>query len=482
MRRAILRSSRLALGATGCAAAAGVLSINSSKGLAAAEPASAKDLDVDGVGGRVYSALINRKVNACPMAIRVAWHASGTYDAAAETGGSDGATMRFEPERSDGANAGLFIIHDLLLQVKSALGSALSLADLWTLAGCKAVEFLGGPRVPFAFGRKDASPESARVPPNGLLPDASQGAEHLRDVFHRMGFDDRDIVALSGAHTVGRCHKVRSGFDGPWTTNPLKFDNEYFRNLMNLEWVPRKWDGPLQYTDAKTETLIMLPTDMALKTDPVFAPIAREYANDQSAFFRDFSSAFSRLVAKGAPAACQPKPLSKCPKAAAAAELRDWAMHGSLEHINRLLAKHGNGTPVDGLAYVDVDAKEADTGRTAMHKAAFWGHAHVIAFLANTCLANVSPEDFAGDTPLHDAARFGHARIVRALLDVGANCSSKNRAGETPLALAVKHDKADVIALLTEHSQAELTNAAKARRESFLLAGASVPLKKEKKK
>ena len=68
------------------------------------------------------------------MAIRVAWHASGTYDAAAETGGSDGATMRFEPERSDGANAGLFIIHDLLLQVKSALGSALSLADLQAYA------------------------------------------------------------------------------------------------------------------------------------------------------------------------------------------------------------------------------------------------------------------------------------------------------------------------------------------------------------
>ena len=137
MRRAILRSSRLALGATGCAAAAGVLSINSSKGLAAAEPASAKDLDVDGVGGRVYSALINRKVNACPMAIRVAWHASGTYDAAAETGGSDGATMRFEPEHSDPANSGLFIIHDLLLQVKSALGSALSLAATRKAVGAK---------------------------------------------------------------------------------------------------------------------------------------------------------------------------------------------------------------------------------------------------------------------------------------------------------------------------------------------------------
>ena len=40
-----------------------------------------------------------------------------------------------------------------------------------------------------------------------------------------MGFNDRDIVALSGAHTLGRCHLQRSGFDGPWTRNPLKFDN-----------------------------------------------------------------------------------------------------------------------------------------------------------------------------------------------------------------------------------------------------------------
>ena len=60
---------------------------------------------------------------------------------------------------------------------------------------------------------------------NGRLPDAAQGAEHLRDVFHRMGFNDKEIVCLSGAHTLGRCHKTRSGFDGPWTTNPLQFDN-----------------------------------------------------------------------------------------------------------------------------------------------------------------------------------------------------------------------------------------------------------------
>ena len=36
-----------------------------------------------------------------------------------------------------------------------------------------------------------------------------------------MGFNDQEIVALSGAHTLGRCHTDRSGFDGPWTNGAL---------------------------------------------------------------------------------------------------------------------------------------------------------------------------------------------------------------------------------------------------------------------
>ena len=55
-----------------------------------------------------------------------------------------------------------------------------------------------------------------------------------------MGFSDRDIVALSGGHTLGRCHKVRSGYDGPWTDGILAFNNDYFKNLMQLEWEPRR--------------------------------------------------------------------------------------------------------------------------------------------------------------------------------------------------------------------------------------------------
>ena len=205
----------------------------------------------------VSSTLVSKKANVCPFSVRLAWHSSGTFAPDGGGGGSDGATMRFEPEVTDGANAGLALMQDILKPVKEKFPD-LSYADLWTMAGTQAIALTGGPKIPFNYGRTDA-PDSSHCPPNGRLPDASQGAQHLRDVFGRMGFDDKDIVALSGAHTLGSCHRLRSGFDGPWTHNPLKFDNEYFKNLLELEWTVRKWDGPLQYQDPSGK-LMMLPT------------------------------------------------------------------------------------------------------------------------------------------------------------------------------------------------------------------------------
>jgi catalase (peroxidase I) len=242
----------------------------------------------------ISSTIISKKANVCPFAVRLAWHASGTFDqndANVQTaGGSDGATMRFAPEISDAANAGLALMQDILAPVQKKF-PAVSVADLWTVAGSQAIKLLGGPDVPVSYGRTDAT-DPASCPPNGRLPDASQGAQHLRDVFYRMGFDDTAIVALSGAHTLGSCHRLRSGFDGPWTTNPLKFDNEYFKNLIELEWKPREWDGPLQYTDTKSGKLMMLPTDLALIQDEKFLPIVQAYAKDEELFFKDFAEAF----------------------------------------------------------------------------------------------------------------------------------------------------------------------------------------------
>lgn len=112
----------------------------------------------------------------------------------------------------------------------------ISYADLWTLAGVTAVsvrsisrpssllappasprplplgtnrpllrlsQAMGGPTTPWKPGRTDFVDES-KCPPRGRLPDGAQAADHIREVFQkRMGFNDQEIVALMGAHSLG---------------------------------------------------------------------------------------------------------------------------------------------------------------------------------------------------------------------------------------------------------------------------------------
>ncbi|WOO82543.1 Putative heme-binding peroxidase [Vanrija pseudolonga] len=238
-----------------------------------------------------------------PVLVRLAWHASGTYSAKEKNGGSNGAGMRFAPESSDGANAGLEFAREFIDPIHAA-NPWISYADLWTLAGATAVEAMGGPKIPWKPGRTDFASEVAATEYRGnidnRLPDAALGAQHIRDVFYRMGFNDQEIVALSGAHNLGRCHADRSGFDGPWVVNPIRFSNQYFKLLLTRKWVPRKWDGPFQYEAIVAGTrLMMLPTDIALIEDPVFRPWVEKYAADQALLFKDFAAAFGKLLELG---------------------------------------------------------------------------------------------------------------------------------------------------------------------------------------
>lgn len=113
------------------------------------------------------------------------------------------------------------------------------------------------------------------------------------------GFDDKEIVALSGAHTVGSCHADRSGFEGPWTEAPLKFDNSYFTELMSKKYEAEKTAaGCPQHRHAASKT-IMLESDLALLSDPAFKPHVERYAADQDAFFADYVAAWVKLQELG---------------------------------------------------------------------------------------------------------------------------------------------------------------------------------------
>jgi len=240
-------------------------------------------------------ALLDKDDNMAPTLVRLAWHASGTYSIHDKTGGSDGSTMRFAPESSWGANAGLSKARDVLEPIKAA-NPGISYADLWTLAAAVAIEYMGGPQIKWRPGRTD-SKEPTKVL-DGRLPDALQGAQHLRDIFYKMGFDDREIVALTGAHAIGRCHKDASGFEGPWTRSPTTFSNGFFVELTTNTWTKKQWSGPTQYEDPSKE-LMMLPADMCLMEDPKFKTYVEIYAKDEQKFFDDFSRAFTKLEELG---------------------------------------------------------------------------------------------------------------------------------------------------------------------------------------
>ena len=152
------------------------------------------------------------ELSLCPAAVRLltdARHLRRSCSSWPACGGANG-SVRFEPELNHGADAGLKKGVNFLKEFKEQF-PLLSWADIIQLASAIAIECCGGPTLPMRYGRLDVSaPE--QCPKEGNLPDAKppfgggarDAPSHLRAIFYRMGFSDREIVALSGAHTLGR--------------------------------------------------------------------------------------------------------------------------------------------------------------------------------------------------------------------------------------------------------------------------------------
>lgn len=257
------------------------------------------------------AALISSK-HCNPILLRMGFHDAGTYSRHTKTGGAVGAS-HFKKNIDHAHNAGLPTAVALLDPIK-AKHPLVSWADLFQMSSVVAVELAGGPVIPLKYGRVDAPapedadpgnlPEPAPVSHGKFYDGSATPAEHLRRVFTgNMGLSDQDIVALSGAHSLGRVRPERSGFgkestkytkDGPgtpggssWTVDWLVFNNDYY--VETLKAKEGKGDPDL----------VVLPTDQAVFDDPAFAKIGLAYAEDQDLFFRDYVEAHVKMSELG---------------------------------------------------------------------------------------------------------------------------------------------------------------------------------------
>ncbi len=184
--------------------------------------------------------------------------------------------------------------------------------------------------------------------PNGE-PNVLAAAKDIRDSFARMGMNDEETVALIvGGHSFGKCHgaadpdkyvgpepeaapieeqgfgwkndyktgkgqdTISSGLEGAWTPTPTKWDNSFLELLFKYEWNLEKspagaWQWvavnpdekdmvPDAHDPKKRHKPIMLTTDLALRMDPSYAPIARRFLENPEELTDAFARAWFKLT------------------------------------------------------------------------------------------------------------------------------------------------------------------------------------------
>ncbi|KXZ42065.1 hypothetical protein GPECTOR_212g425 [Gonium pectorale] len=213
------------------------------------------------------------------VALRLAFHDAGTFSAASGDGGLN-ASIQYELDRPEnfGLKRGWRIVREDLRGTPAE--GVVTDADIVAAAGAFAVRLCGGPSVPLLLGRPVAPPGAADPP--GRMPGEGFTAEQLKANFADKGFSVQEMVALSGAHTLGS-----KGFGDPTT-----FDNAYYSALLARPWTNAS--DPMA-------SMVGLPSDHVLPDDPDCLPHIRRYADDQAAFFADFAAAYAKMTRLGVP-------------------------------------------------------------------------------------------------------------------------------------------------------------------------------------
>ena len=225
----------------------------------------------------------------CPAVLRVAFHDAGTFNKASNDGGMNGSVL-YELGRPEsfGLKRGLNPIKEVYEEMKArGFGDdtgGVSLADCIACAGAYAIELTGGPKFleSIPLGRRDAS----SADPENRIPVETLRGKEMREHFQNLyGLSSQEMIALSGAHTIGQ-----KGFGDPYT-----FDNEYFVTLKKDPWnLPNLTKDELEMNEH-----IGLLSDRYLAEDEENKKWINKYAEDAGAFNKDFVEAYIKLTTLG---------------------------------------------------------------------------------------------------------------------------------------------------------------------------------------
>lgn len=204
---------------------------------------------------------------------------------------------------------------DVVVRAKTALELAcpgvVSCADILAVATRDLVTMVGGPFYKVPLGRRDGLVSRAnRV--EGNLPRPTMSISQIISIFAVRGFSVQEMVALSGAHTIGfsHCKEFSSGiynYSRSSQSNPSynprfaeglrKACSDYQKNptlsVFNDIMTPNKFDN--MYYQNLPKGLGLLATDHTMATDPRTRQFTDLYAKNQSAFFEAFGRAMEKL-------------------------------------------------------------------------------------------------------------------------------------------------------------------------------------------
>lgn len=204
---------------------------------------------------------------------------------------------------------------DVVVRAKTALELAcpgvVSCADILAVATRDLVTMVGGPFYKVPLGRRDGLVSQAnRV--EGNLPRPTMSISQIISIFAVRGFSVQEMVALSGAHTIGfsHCKEFSSGiynYSRSSQSNPSynprfaeglrKACSDYQKNptlsVFNDIMTPNKFDN--MYFQNLPKGLGLLATDHTMATDPRTRQFTDLYAKNQSAFFEAFGRAMEKL-------------------------------------------------------------------------------------------------------------------------------------------------------------------------------------------